>query len=61
MWIQPGLEFLAINQGKSRTALGYHANYYFSLGFRLRTDKNEVSRGYWDSIYVNSNFTLAGL
>ncbi len=61
MWIQPSLEFLAINQRKTRTALGHHADCYFLLGLRLGTDKNEVSRGYWDSIYVNSNFILAGL
>src|SRR5260370_38961934 len=48
MWIQPSLEFLGIDQGKTRTALGHHADCYFLLGLRVGTDKNEVSRGNWD-------------
>jgi len=61
MWTQPTLEFFGINQGKTRTALGHHADCYFSFGLRLGTDKNEVSCSYWDSLYVNSNFIAAGL
>ena len=44
MWIQPGLEFLWINQGKTRAALGHHADCYFLPGLRLGTDRRNAAR-----------------